>query len=83
MVIQNWIYIIKVLTIQILLMLCSHFLKKDILLIMPAAKVSLNISKKKKQTEKPITPYRSCNYQCLNILRDSTIPRDHMALWDY
>ncbi len=50
--------------------------------MMLAVKVSSNISKKKKPTEKPITLCKSYSYPCLNILKDSTTPKDHMVHWD-
>lgn len=64
----------------ILLMLCSHFQRKGILSIMPAVNVSSNISKRKKPIVEPITPCRNYSYPYLSILKDSTTPKDHMAL---
>ena len=64
----------------ILLMLYNPFQRKGILSIMPAVNVSSNISKRKKLIVEPITPCRNCNYPCLSTLKDSTTPKDHMAL---
>lgn len=64
----------------ILLMICNHFQRKDILLIMLALNVSSNISKRKKQIENLITLYRNYSYPSSNILKDTTAQEDHMAL---
>lgn len=64
----------------ILLMLCSHFPKRDILLTMRAANVFSNISKKKKQTAEPIAHCRSFSSLFLNISKVSIIPKDHIVL---
>ena len=64
----------------ILLMLYNHFQRKVIFSIMPAVNISSNISKRKKPIVESTTPCRNCNYPCLSILKDSTIPKDHMAL---
>ena len=59
-----------------LLMLCSLFLRKVILLTMPAVNVFSSISKKKKQIANVIVRLRSFSYLFLNILKGITTQKD-------
>ena len=59
-----------------LLMLCSLFLRKVILLTMLAVNVFSSISKKKKQIANVIVRLRSFSYLFLNILKGITTQKD-------
>ena len=58
----------------------QSFLRRVILLTMPVVNVSLNISKKRKQTASVIIHWRNSSYLFLNILKDTTTQNVHITL---